>query len=207
LTPAGEKLLNYTAAEDKMSDAESTTHSLTQLLRQAGQGNRDAENQFIQLIYADLHRRASRCMMGEAEGHLLQTTALVNEAYMRLFAGQSPLQANDRNHFFKIAARQMRNILIDHARGEKGPKRGGAKVSLDEALVVSPEKRQDLIALDDALRELQEVDPEAAQVVELRFFGGYTDQETSEIMGQSYAKVRRDWEFARAWLYDRLAQA
>jgi len=188
-----------------MSEPEST-HQITRLLQEAGQGNQDASNQLIEIVYGELHRLAARCMGGERPGHILQTTALVNEAYMRLFGSQAPLQVNDRRHFIAVAATQMRHILVDDARSRQGPKRAGIKVSLDDVCLVSPERPQDLVVLDDALKELEEVDPDAAKVIELRFFGGYTDQETSEIMGQSYAKVRRDWEFARAWLYDRLAQ-
>jgi RNA polymerase sigma factor (TIGR02999 family) len=188
-------------------DSPETTHEVTRLLREVGQGKPEATEKLIQIVYAELHRRASSYLRSEHPGHILQTTALVNEAYLRLFGSDTPLQLNDRQHFFAVAATQMRRILVDDARSRRGPKRSGIKVSLDDACLVSPERPEDMVALDDALRELEETDPDAAKVVELRFFGGYTDQETSEIMGQSYAKVRRDWEFARAWLYDRLNQS
>lgn len=183
-----------------------TTHQITRLLQESGKGDRDASSKLVELVYSELHRQASRWMKGERPGHVLQTTALVNEAYIRLFGSGTPLQLNDRRHFFAVAAKQMRNILVDGARGEKARKRSAVKVSLEEACIVSPERPQDLVALDDCLKELEEVDADASRVVELRFFGGYTDQETADIMGQSYAKVRRDWDFARAWLYDRLAE-
>jgi len=187
-----------------MSDYPETSHRVTSLLQQAGQGNRDAANMVVEIVHAELHRLAGRCMGGERPGHILQTTALVNEAYIRLFGSNTPLQLNNRRHFFAVAATQMRRILVDEARSQGARKRSGVKVSLEEVCVVSPEQPQDLVALDDALTELADVDSDAARVVELRFFGGYTDEETADIMEQNYAKVRRDWEFARAWLYDRL---
>jgi len=187
-----------------MSDYPETSHRVTSLLQQAGQGNRDAANMVVEIVHAELHRLAGRCMGGERPGHILQTTALVNEAYIRLFGSDTPLQLNNRRHFFAVAATQMRRILVDEARSQGARKRSGVKVSLEEVCVVSPEQPQDLVALDDALTELADVDPDAARVIELRFFGGYTDEETADIMEQNYAKVRRDWEFARAWLYDRL---
>lgn len=187
-----------------MSEYPETSHRVTSLLQQAGQGNRDAANMIVEIVYGELHRLAGRCMGGERPGHILQTTALVNEAYMRLFGSDTPLQLNNRRHFFAVAATQMRRILVDEARSQGARKRSGVKVSIEEVCVVSPEQPQDLVALDDALTELADVDPDAARVIELRFFGGYSDEETADIMGQNYAKVRRDWEFARAWLYDRL---
>jgi RNA polymerase sigma factor (TIGR02999 family) len=189
-----------------MSEPE-ITHEVTRLLKEAGEGNQQAANQLVEVVYGELHRLASYWMRAERPGHVLQTTALVSEAYLRLFGSDTPLQLNDRRHFFAVAAKQMRNILVDGARGEQAKKRSAVKVSLDEACVVSPERRQDLVALDDSLKELAEIDSDASTVVELRFFGGYTDKETAEIMGQSYAKVRRDWDFARAWLYDHLAKS
>lgn len=187
-----------------MSEPE-ITHEITRLLKEAGAGNREASERVIEIVYSELHRLARHWMHAERPGHVLQTTALVNEAYLRLFGSETPLQLNDRRHFFAVCARQMRHILVDGARAEQAKKRSAVKVSLEEACVVSTERPQDLVALDDSLKELAEIDPDAGTVVELRFFGGYTDHETAEIMGQSYAKVRRDWEFARAWLYDRLA--
>ena len=146
------------------------------------------------LVYQELHRLAAHYMRKENPGHLLQPTALVSEMYVRLFGPGTVPKMNNRGHFFALAATQMRRVLVDHARHQK--KGGGA--------ILVPETEALLVALDDALKELAEIDPEAAEVVELRFFGGYTDKETAEITGKNFAKVRRDWEFARAWLYDRL---
>ncbi len=187
-----------------MSDYPETSHRVTSLLQQASQGNREAANMVVEIVHAELHRLAGRRMGGERPGHILQTTALVNEAYIRLFGSDTPLQLNNRRHFFAVAANQMRRVLVDEARSQGAHKRSGVKVSMEEVCLVSPERPQDLVAVDDALTELEAVDPDAAKVIELRFFGGYTDEETADIMEQNYAKVRRDWEFGRAWLYDRL---
>lgn len=185
---------------------EQPPHRITNLLNQASQGDRQASDEVIDIVYGELRRLASRYMSGEREGHILQTTALVNETYLRLFGSESTPRLNDSTHFFVVAAKQMRRILVDHARGNRAKKRSGVKIPLDEACQVSSERSEDLVALDDALKELEELDPEACQVVELRFFGGYTDKEVSEMMQRNIAKVRRDWEFARAWLYDRLEE-
>ncbi|MGB8258985.1 MAG: ECF-type sigma factor [Terracidiphilus sp.] len=179
--------------------------AVTQLLQLAAEGNKDASAELIQLVYAELHRLASRALSRERPGHMLQTTALVNETYMRLFGSGDPLRLNNRAHFFAVAATQMRRILVDEARKNLAGKRAGVQVELDEALYVSQKKDAEVVALDDALKELAEEYPENARVVELRFFGGYTNEETAEIVGENVAKVRRDWEFARAWLYSRLA--
>jgi RNA polymerase sigma factor (TIGR02999 family) len=138
-------------------------------------------------------------MSGENAGHTLQATALVNEAYLKLF-GDAPVRAQDSHHFFALAARQMRRILVDHARARHAGKRGGLKVSLDDICTVSAEPDGNLVELDDALKQLEQVDERAARVVELRFFGGYTEDEVAQILEINIAKVRRDWEFARAWL-------
>jgi len=179
---------------------------ITVLLQRAHSGDQPARDEAISLVYNELHRLASRVIRGENEGHTLQATALVSEAYLRLFGGQ-PVKANDSHHFFALAAQQMRRILVDHARAKHAGKRGGIKISLDEIYQISSEPDGDLSQVDEALTELQELDPEAARVVELRFFGGYTDQETANIIGINIAKVRRDWEFARAWLHHQLESA
>jgi RNA polymerase sigma factor (TIGR02999 family) len=180
------------------------TTQITQLLQEASDGDKEASAQLINVVYADLHRLASRYLSGERQGHILQTTALVNETYFRLFNGE-PLRLNNRGHFFAVAATQMRRILVDDARSRRARKRDGVQIELDEAFHVSSGKDAEVVALDDALNALAELYPENARVVELRFFGGYTNEETADIVGESVAKVRRDWEFARAWLYDRLA--
>jgi RNA polymerase sigma factor (TIGR02999 family) len=178
---------------------------VTQLLQDARAGDKNASAQLIQLVYAELHRLASRYLSGERSGHILQATALVNETYMRLFGTGEPLKLKNRTHFFAVAATQMRRILVDDARSRHTHKRDGVQIELNEAFQVAPEKDAEIVALDDALKELAEEYPENARVVELRYFGGYTNEETAEILAESVAKVRRDWEFARAWLFDRLA--
>jgi RNA polymerase sigma factor (TIGR02999 family) len=183
--------------------AENDPSKITLLLEQANGGNQQAMEQVIALVYRQLHRLASRVISGEQAGHTLQATALVNEAYLRLF-GDHPVQPNNSQHFFALAAQQMRRILVDHARSKNAKKRGGLKVSLDDVYQISSEPDSDLVLVDDALNELAERDPEAARVVELKFFGGYTDQETARILDVSVAKVRRHWEFARAWLHSQL---
>jgi RNA polymerase sigma-70 factor, ECF subfamily len=186
-------------------DEHPTTHQITQLLEEANRGSREASDRVVEIVYGELHRLASRYLRNEPPGHILQTTALVHEAYIRLFGSDgAPLELNNRTHFFAVVATQMRRILVDHARNNKAKKRGGVKVPLDEACVVSAAPPEDLVAIDEALSDLEAIDPDASKVVELRYFGGYTDQETAEIMGQNYAKIRRHWEFARAWLADKL---
>ncbi len=184
---------------------ESSPH-ITQWLDRAHDGDEAARQEVIDAVYRELHKIASRVMSGENAGHTLQTTALVNEAYLKLF-GDAPVQARDSHHFLALAARQMRRILVDHARARNSGKRGsGMKATLDEVCAVSPEPDGNLVALDDALKELEEVDDRAARVVELRFFGGYTEDEVAGILGLNVAKVRRDWEFARAWLLHNLEE-
>jgi len=181
------------------------TSDLTLLLNRMREGDREAAAQAVGLVYGELHRIASREMRREREGHTLQTTALVNEAYLRL-AGSQSLEVQNRGHFFAIASQQMRRILVDHARSANALRRGGgaAKVDLDSVILGDGGESVDVLLLDESLEELQRVDPRAAQVVELRYFGGYTDKEVVEALGVSLATVRRDWEFARSWLFDRM---
>jgi RNA polymerase sigma factor (TIGR02999 family) len=176
---------------------------LTLLLNRMGQGDREAADRAAELVYGELHRIASRQMRPERPGHLLQATALINEAYVRL-AGSGPLEFRNRGHFFSIASRQMRRILVDHARAENAAIRGGGatRVDLEAVRIAAEGHSRDVCLLDEALEELARVDPRAAHVVELRYFGGYTDKEVVEVVGASLATVRRDWEFARAWLLD-----
>ena len=178
---------------------------LTMMLAAAAAGDRGARDQFVEAVYRQLHRIASRMLAGERDALTFQTTALVNEALLNLFGTQA-LRAADRRHFLNIAAKQMRQILIDHARAHHAAKRSAVKVSLDEAGQFSLERSAELVALDDALKALAEVDPAAAEVVEQKYFGGYTDEETAEILGVNVAKVRRDWAYARAWLHDYLTR-
>jgi RNA polymerase sigma factor (TIGR02999 family) len=144
-------------------------------------------------------------MRREQVGHTLQTTALINEAYLKL-AGPGSLQVRSRAHFFAIASQQMRRILVDHARASGAQKRGAGAIHIDaDAIQTCAEDRgASLLALDDALKDLENLDPQAARVVELRYFGGYTDQEVADSLGVSVSTVRRDWEFARSWLYDQI---
>jgi RNA polymerase sigma factor (TIGR02999 family) len=168
-------------------------------------GDRQAGDEVAGLVYQELHRIASREMRHEREGHTLQTTALVHEAYLRL-AGAELLEIQNRGHFFAVASQQMRRILVDHARSCRAQRRGGGalRVDLDKLQIGVAERSVDVLLLDEALGNLERLDPRAAKVVELRYFGGYTDKEVVEVLGVSLATVRRDWEFARTWLFDQM---
>jgi RNA polymerase sigma factor (TIGR02999 family) len=179
---------------------------ITRLLADWAGGDRDALDRLAPLVHAELRRIARRQMGGERQGHTLQATALVNEAYLRL-AGQEGFEWKDRAHFYAVCAQVMRHVLIDHARAHARDKRGGGAlhVSLDEAAVMSAESASELVALDEALRELEEVDPQKGRVVELRYFAGLSIEETAEVLGISPTTVRREWRRAKAWLYRALA--
>jgi RNA polymerase sigma factor (TIGR02999 family) len=183
------------------------THELTQLLVDWSNGDRAALDKLMPLIDAELRRLAHRYMTRERAGHTLQTTALVNEAFLRLVNRKS-LQWQNRAHFFGIAAQLMRTILVDHARSHASAKRGGGarKLELDEAMVVSQQKASEVIALDDALNQLALLDPQQSRIVELRFFGGLTVQEAAEVLQVSPATIKREWSTAKAWLYHELAK-
>jgi RNA polymerase sigma factor (TIGR02999 family) len=174
---------------------------VTGLLLAWGKGDDAALEQLIPLVHAELRRIASRHMAHERVGHSLQATALVNEAYLRLVDVRQ-MKWQDRAHFFAMSARLMRRILVDFARSRGYQKRGGGveKVSFDEGLVVSNERGSDLVALDDALNALAEVDARKSQVVEMRFFGGLSVEETAEALHVSPETVMRDWKLAKAWL-------
>ena len=176
-------------------------HQVTQLLVAWGNGDQAARDQLMPLVYEELHRLAHQYMNKERSGHTLQTSALVNEAYVRL-VDQKEVHWQNRAHFFGIAAQMMRRILVDYARTRHYAKRGGdaRQVSLDEAVIVSEERAADVVALDDALKELAEIDPRKSQIVELRFFGGLSIEETSEVLAVSPGTVMRDWTLAKAWL-------
>ncbi|HEX4229501.1 MAG TPA: ECF-type sigma factor [Bryobacteraceae bacterium] len=184
---------------------ENEDQDLTALLAAAADGDAVAREQFIEATYRNLHRLAERMMSSEKPGATIQPTALVNEALLRLFSGKT-LQANDRKHFLNIAAQQMRRVLIDRARSHGAAKRKGAAIPIEDAGFVPVERSAELIALDDALNALAQVDPAAADVVERKYFGGYTDEETAAILGVNIAQIRRDWTYARAWLHDYLSQ-
>ena len=180
-------------------------HEVTELLLDWSNGNQSALDRLMPLVDQELHRLAQHYMRQENPGHTLQTTALVNEAYLRL-VDQNRMHWKNRTHFFALSAQLMRRILVDHARKRKYAKRGGnaPKVSLDEAMAVSPERGADLIALDDALERLAAIDPRKSKVVELRFFGGLSVEETAAALGVSEMTVNRDWKMAKAWLYESL---
>jgi RNA polymerase sigma factor (TIGR02999 family) len=182
------------------------TPNLTLLLNRMCKGDRAAANEAADLVYRELHRIASREMWRERKGHTLQTTALVNEAYLRLAGPLNNVEIQNRGHFFALAARQMRRILVDYARSSQSERQAGGMVPLDPdriSLGVS-EENIDVLLLNECLDELARMDPRAANVIELRYFGGYTDREVAEALGTSLATVRRDWEFARSWLFDRM---
>jgi RNA polymerase sigma factor (TIGR02999 family) len=166
-----------------------------------GRGDAAAFDQLVPLVHDELRRLARRYMAGERPGHMLQATALVNEAYLRLVE-INQVQWQNRAHFFAMSARVMRRILVDAARAQGNDKRGGGvlKVSLDEGLLVSTQPGHDLVALDDALQALEAVHPRKSQVVELRFFGGLSIEETGEALHVSPDTVKRDWRFAKLWL-------
>ena len=176
---------------------------VTELLAAWGGGDQAARDELMPLVYEELRRLARRFMHRERAGHTLQTSALVNEAFLRL-VDQKNVRWQDRAHFFGIAARLMRQVLVDYARRRGYAKRGGdvRRVPLDEAVVVSEERAAEVVALDDALKSLAEIDPRKSQVVELRFFGGLSIEETAEVLGVSEGTVRRDWALAKAWLHN-----
>jgi RNA polymerase sigma factor (TIGR02999 family) len=182
------------------------SHRATGLLQAWGGGDAAALEQLIPLVHAELRRLARRHMARERPGHTLQPTALVNEAYLRL-VDLRQMRWQDRNHFFAMAARLMRRILVDTARSRGYQKRGGhaRQVSLDEGLVVSEPPSEDLLAVDTALTRLAAMSPQRAQVVELRFFGGLNVEETAEALKVSSETVKRDWRLAKAWLLRELA--
>lgn len=174
---------------------------ITRLLRAWGGGDQAALDQLAPLVYRELHRIAHRYMQHERPGHTLQTTALVNEAYLRL-VDVNEVRWQDRAHFFAVSAQMMRRILLDAAKARLTDKRGGRSphVNLDEAMDAVPQRASDLIALDEALDALEKMDPRKARVVELRFFGGLSVEETAEVLKISPQSVMRDWKLAKAWL-------
>jgi RNA polymerase sigma factor (TIGR02999 family) len=175
--------------------------SVTRLLQLWSQGDPLALKQLTPLVYSELHRLAQRYMAGERPDHTLQATALVNEAYLRL-AGSANVSWESRTQFFGVCAQVMRHILVDWARARQRGKRGGkvALVGLDDALATTAQPGTDLVAIDDALNALEEVDPRKSRVVELRFFGGLTAQETAAVLKVSVGTVEHDWKLARGWL-------
>jgi RNA polymerase sigma factor (TIGR02999 family) len=178
----------------------SSSDGITGWLARWNDGDETAFEKLVPLVYQELHRLASSYMRGERSGHLLQTTALVNEAYLRLHETDR-IQWQDRNHFYAVAARAMRRVLVDFARARKQHKRnGGRQVSLDEALTIGSDRSADIVALDDALTTLAKVHPRQSQIVELRFFGGLTEPHIARVLGVSPRTVSSDWRMARSWL-------
>lgn len=180
---------------------------ITQLLLAWGEGDERALGELMPLVYDELRKVAARHLRRMRPGQTLQTTALVNEAYLRLI-DSSRVRWQNRAHFFAVSAQLMRRILVDFARQRQNLKRGGGaqQVSLDEGMVIAPERGADLIALDDALNRLASLNARQAQVVELRYFGGLSEEETAEALGVSLRTVQRDWNLARLWLYRELQQ-
>lgn len=177
--------------------------NITQMLLDWSSGDEQALDKLIPIVHDELHRIAARHMKGERRGHILQTTALLNEAFEKLVERKN-VQWKNRAHFFAIAAQIMRRILIDHARTSLRAKRGhrGQKVSLEHVALVSESRAEELISLDQALIELAEIDPRKSRIVELKFFGGLTTEEIAELENLSSRSVEREWRKAKAWLYD-----
>src|SRR2546423_2502412 len=182
--------------------AVASSNEVTQLLEEWSSGKREALDKLTPLVYEELRRLAHRYMNREQPGNTLQTTALVNEAYLRLVKRKS-VRWQNRAHFFAVAAQVMRHILIDHAREHHYAKRGGdaRKISLDQVTLMSPERAKELIALDEALEALARIDPRKSRIVELRYFGGMTIEEVAEVLKIAPVTVQREWRAAKAWLY------
>lgn len=183
------------------SQHEHDPHTITALLDRWRRGDREAADRLVELVYGELHRIAAREMRREHREHTLQTTAVVHEAYLRIIKSE-PIDWKDRAHFYAVAAQQLRRVLVDHARRQQSEKRGGGTSPLslwdsDDPAIASDEH---VLAVNEALTRLESLDPRAAKVVELRFFGGLNEVETSEALGISMATLKRDWDFAKAWL-------
>ena len=185
--------------------AQDTPANVTALLSALRDGDPAAKDDLLQKVYPELRRIAAHYMRQERPGHTLRTTGLVNEVYVRLF-GTARLDWQSRAHFFAAVAREMRHILVDYARARNAKKRPDGKVvvSLSDVDVAGPGRTDDLVALDEALSRLEQIDPRASRVVELRFFTGLSERETAEAMDISISTLKRDWSFAKAWLFDQL---
>lgn len=189
-----------------MSDTSDSSHEITKVLQEWGGGKSEALDQLMPLVYDELRRQAHRYLNRERKGHTLQTTALVNEVYLK-FIDQRNAELESRAHFFAVAAIMMRRILINHAKSKHRVKRGGKdqNLPLEEALIVAVDETDvDLLALDEALSRLAEIDRQQSRIVELRFFAGLNIKETAAALKLSEATVNRDWKMAKAWLYGEL---
>jgi RNA polymerase sigma-70 factor (ECF subfamily) len=180
---------------------------VTLLLNKLGDGDQNAATQLVPLVYEELRRMAARCLRQERPGHTLQATALVHEAYIKL-AGQREAKWQNRAQFFGVASQLMRRILVDYARAQLRSKRGGKqqKVSLDDSLLVAPDRTDELLAVNESLARLEEMDSRQGRIVELRYFGGLTVDETAEVLRVSSKTVLREWNLAKAWLYGNLRE-
>ena len=184
---------------------------ITRYLIELRAGNRDAEGALLNAVYPELKRRAAAYLRSERPGHTLQATALVNEAYLQLIGGTAATDVDwkDRSHFFAVAARAMRRILVDHARHRKAAKREGgrARVEFTDTLAIAEDRLDEVIAVDAALTRLASLDPRQSRIVEMRFFGGLSEEEIAEILGIASRTVKRDWKVAKAWLHGELSSA
>ena len=197
--------------ENKLSNKflmPTSTSRVTALLGDLQRGNQEAVSRLLPLVYRELRRLAAHYMRGEKSGQTIQATDLVHEAYLRL-VGQERIEWQGRTHFLAMAATSMRRILVDRARRKMADRHGGgaAKIQLEEALVFSPEKSKDIVALDDALKLLEAVSPRQSRVVELRFFGGLEMEDIAKLEGVSLSTVKQDWSIARAWLHHEIARS
>lgn len=187
---------------------DSPQEDVTVLLAELAEGRQEAAEKLIPLVYEELKRLARSYMRRERPDHTLQTTALVHEAYLKLVR-QQDVHWEGRSHFFGIAAQLMRRVLVDHARGHCREKRGAGQnpTSLEDVVVFSPERSSELLSLDESLRRLTKLDPRQGRIVELRFFGGLTVEETAHVMGLSPKTIKREWSMAKAWLHGDLRQS
>ncbi len=191
-----------------MTETGASRHGVTQLLLRIGEGDSGAVDVLLPLLYRELRQLAGGYLRRERGSHTLQPTALVHEAYLRM-VDNTRVQWKNRAHFMGVAATTMRRILVDHARAHTAEKRGGAaeKLSLDDALVASHDKSRELVAIDEALKALEQLDPLKAKIVELRFFGGLSIEETAEVTGASVATCNRHFKMAKAWLANELSKS
>jgi len=181
--------------------------NVTALLRDWGNGDKQAEEHLFRAVYSELHRQAARYLQRERSGFTLQTTDLIHDAYLRLI-DQRHVEWQNRLHFYAIAAQLMRRILVDHARSRQASKRGGSVIRspLEDAMSISADQELDFVALDEALSKLAKMDPRQSKAVELMFFGGFSEEETAKVLDVSTRTVKRDWRVAKAWLRRELAE-